>query len=159
MNILTAEKWKKYIDTGRPGYRRGLRLRIEAEVDPSVKAAMKRFAEWLRAKYNFPLRVPVYVKATETIKAFDGEHVSATFFEPINRNDEPYIRIAAGDYALLCKKVGKEQAMIALLHSFAHEVAHYFQWINAVQLTEIGYERQANRYAGIILTQYLEEEQ
>jgi len=157
MNILIDTTWQKYIDTTKPNYRCGLRLRIEPEVNWNVKNSIKQFATWLRAKYFFPLRVPVYIKASEKIKALDGEYVSATFFEPINRNDEPYIRIATGDYEELCQEIGEERAIAAILHSFAHEVAHYFQWINAVQLTELGYERQALRYARIILTEYLEE--
>lgn len=38
----------------------------------------------------------------------------------------------------------------------AHELTHYFQWINALKLTPIGRERQANAYARYITDEYAE---
>lgn len=47
-------------------------------------------------------------------------------------------------------------ALAATLSTIAHELTHYFQWINSLQLTPIGEERQAARYAGYILDEYAE---
>ena len=60
---------------------------------------------------------------------------------------EPYIRVAAGDYLDLCEKWGKDSALTAILLTIGHELTHYFQWINALELTPIGMERQATKYA------------
>lgn len=84
----------------------------------------------------------------------DGELVSATFFEPVNRQDEPYARIATGDYQQLKEKIGRDNALASILLSVAHELTHYFQWINDIRLTAIGEERQASRYARFILDEY-----
>ncbi|MCL2670548.1 MAG: hypothetical protein FWF10_00740 [Clostridiales bacterium] len=46
--------------------------------------------------------------------------------------------------------------MASYLFSLAHELTHYFQWINGIQLTEIGEERQATCYANWILDEYAE---
>ena len=111
---------------------------------------------WLRKEYFFPIRVSIYIKSRETIKAMDGERVSATCFIPDNKHIEPYIRIAAGDYYSILERKGKNNALAAILHSIAHELTHYFQWINDIEFTEIGIERQAIRYAGFILDEYKE---
>jgi hypothetical protein len=68
-----------------------------------VRRAFIRFARWLRQEYVFPIRVPVYLYPSRTILNRDGAHVSATFLGPFDRGEEPYIRVATGDYADLKK--------------------------------------------------------
>jgi hypothetical protein len=58
-----------------------------------------------------------------------GDEASASFFAPWDRNVEPYIRIATGDYAKLRARRGRERALAAYICSLAHEVIHYNQWI------------------------------
>ena len=86
----------------------------------------------------------------------DGELVSATCFQPYNKKEEPYIRVSTGDYPELLRKSGKNNALAAILCSIAHELTHYFQWINGIELTEIGRERQATAYGKIIIREYSE---
>jgi hypothetical protein len=136
--------------------RSGLRFVIDKGVDPEVRRACKEFGAWLRKEYFFPIRIPVYVKANERIKAKDGDMVTGTFFEPYNRGHEPYIRIAAGDYKDLLLELGKDSALAAILSSIVHELTHYFQWINDIKLTEIGIERQASAYSSFLLDEYAE---
>ena len=69
---------------------------------------------------------------------------------------QPYIRIAAGDYYDMCNKWNKDRALTAILLTIAHELTHYFQWINTIKLTPIGQERQATSYARYILDDYSE---
>lgn len=69
------------------------------------------------------------------------------FSAPYNHSQEPYIKIAVGDYEARVKKWGKEKAIANILLDIPHELTHYFQWINDIQLTDVGRERQANRYA------------
>jgi hypothetical protein len=88
------------------------------------------------------------------IKAIDGEYVCGTFFEPNDKMVEPYVRIATGDYQMLLKKWGKDNALNAILKCIAHKLTHYFQWINELKLTDIGTERQANQYSRLILDEY-----
>ncbi|EOO25981.1 hypothetical protein ICM_00435 [Bacillus cereus BAG1X2-3] len=42
------------------------------------------------------------------------------------------------------------------MFTIAHELTHYFQWINDIKLTRIGYERQATTYSGYIIDEYKE---
>lgn len=155
MHIWTLENWKKFYPEN-SNVRHGLRLRFDTDIDPEVKRALKEFGKWLRTEFYFPIRIPVYVKAQKKIKAKDGEMVYGTFFEPCNRYDEPYIRIAAGDYPNLLNKWDKDNALASNLSCLAHELTHYFQWINALELTDIGRERQATKYASYILSEYSE---
>lgn len=153
MNIWTSEEWKNlYQGT----YRTGLRLKSDKDVDSEVKRACKEFCKWLRTKYVFPIRVPVYLKSSCRIHTMDNDVAYGTFFEPENKFVEPYIRIATGDYMLLYNKYGKDSALATILHTIAHELTHYYQWINSSKLTDLGEERQANKTATIILDMYSE---
>lgn len=155
MNIWTTTAWKKQ-DIPWQDVRTGLRLRFDKEVHEEVKRACKDFAHWLRSEYYFPIRVPVYVKSTVRLKCMDGDFACGTFFGPYDYKLEPYIRIATGDYLALCEKWDVDKALIEILKSMAHELSHYFQWVNQLKLTGIGEERQATKYARSIIDQYLE---
>lgn len=152
MHIWTIENWQQNI--GGSSRREGLRFRYESDVHSEFRKACKCFAKWLRTEYYFPLRVPVYVKSARFIRAMDGEDVVGTFFEPFDYSVEPYIRIATGDYEELKNALGKEGAQMAIFATIAHELTHYFQWINGLELTDVGRERQAMRYARFIVDEY-----
>lgn len=154
MNIWACDNWKNILDVG--NIRSGIRLRFDNHVDAEVRRACKEFLNWLRKQYYFPIRVPVYIKSSYSIKAMDGDLVSATFFEPYDYNVEPYIRVSTGNYAFAENAQERDNALASILHSIAHELTHYFQWINGVKLTERGYEQQATRYAHLILDEYAE---
>ena len=127
---------------------------MDKDVDPEVRRACKDFAKWVRQEYYFPVRIPVYVKSAVRIKAKDGDRVCGTFWRPDDYNEEPYARIATGDYPQLREKRGTYNALAEILLSMAHELTHYFQWINELPLTPIGEERQATRYSYYILDEY-----
>jgi len=156
MHIWTIRKWEKNYYVSNLEHRTGVRLKFDKEVDPEVKRACKEFLAWIRTEYYFPIRVPIYVKASEKIRAKDGDMVYGTFFGPDDKNVEPYVRISAGDYVERLKKRGKDRALTGILLSIAHELTHYFQWINDIQLTPIGEERQATMYARYIVDEYAE---
>ena len=153
MHIWTIENWTKVLPKSN-SRRTGIRFRFDKSVDAEVKRTCLEFASWLRSEYHFPVRVPIYVKGTKRIRAKDGDLVVGTFFEPFSYSDEPYIRVATGDYLELCNEVGKDNALASILTSIAHELTHYFQWINNLQLTPIGAERQATKYSKYILYEY-----
>jgi len=155
MHIWTLDKWKVYYEVY-PPRRQGLRLRIDPDVHPDVKEAILKFAKWLRTEYYFPMRVPVYIKASKHIKALDGELVSATFFKPNCKWVEPYARVSTGDYMDMQAQRGRDNALASILMSIAHELTHYFQWINNLPLTLMGEERQATIYARYIIDEYAE---
>ncbi len=136
--------------------RNGLRLRFEPDVDAEVKRAIKDFAVWLRANYRFPIRLVVYVKAAERIKALDGDMVYGIFLELYDHMEEPYIKLAVGDYNELCVKRGKDNALASLLHCLAHEITHYYQWCVCADITDRQKEYQATYYASKIIDAYAE---
>lgn len=110
-----------------------------------MRAAFIRFARWLRQKYEFPIRVPVYLFPSEQIVTMDGHRVSASFFAPNDRYEEPFIRIATGDYWQLKRERGRDGALAAFLHSFAHELVHYQQWVATGATSERGVVLRARR--------------
>ena len=152
MNIWCINDWTKYY--GLSIYRKGLRVRYDPFLDQEVERAIKEFIAWLRTEYVFPKRVRVYIKSVRRIRSKAGDLVCGTFFRPADRNAEPYICIATGDYLELVKKHGKDNALAKIIWSIAHELTHYFQWLNDLNLTLIGEERQATNYASNILYDY-----
>ena len=111
---------------------------------PEVRAALIRYAKWFRKTHEFPMKVPVYLYPSETIKMQNGEWVSASFFGPFDKNVSPYIRIATGDYPELKKERGRDSALAAFIVSLSHEIVHYYQWINHGVISERGVTQKAN---------------
>lgn len=56
----------------------------------------------------------------------------------------------------LYRDCGKYEALGCILETIAHELSHYFQWVNQLPLTQIGEERQATRYAKLIMNEYID---
>jgi len=124
--------------------RAGLRI-VGRRGHPQVRAALVRYASWLRLRFAFPIRVPVYLLPGETVVTMHGEHVAASIFLPWDRHVEPYIRIATGDYPALRRKVGRDRALAAFLSSLTHEILHYRQWVETGRSTERGVDAESMR--------------
>lgn len=154
MHVWYLQKWRKNSQLNSVIHSKGLRIRIDKEVDSTVHKFCIEFSKWLRKEFEFPLRVNVYIKKDYRIRAKDGDMVVGTFWRPENYNGCPYIRLATGDYLELVQDRGEEDAMWEILRTFAHELTHYFQYINNLKLTLRGEERQANAYADYVLDAY-----
>lgn len=103
-----------------------------------VRRSILRFAVWLRANFEFPVRVPVYLSPHDHLITLEGETATATFFAPWKPDVEPYIRIATGDYAKVSAERGRDNALAGYLASLAHEVIHYQQWVESGEVSERG---------------------
>lgn len=152
MNVWQSQKWKDYYTNMH--HRTGIKIDYEVGVDLEVKRACKEFITWIRKNYIFPKRIRVYVKERRRIKTSDGDRVCGLFFKPNSKDDEPYICIATGDYDELLIQGGKDNALASILWCLAHEMTHYFQWINDITLTKRGMELQATYYADEIMSEY-----
>ncbi|PAE35438.1 DUF2750 domain-containing protein [Bacillus sp. 7884-1] len=136
--------------------RSGLRVRCEQGVNPKVRQSCLDFAKWLRLYLEFPIRVVVYLKKAYQIKTQDGkEMVSATFLGPYSKDEEPYIRVATGDFQELVSERGEENAILAILNSIAHEIIHYQQWLNNPDLDEENAETEAMEHSVKLMDEYL----
>lgn len=136
--------------------RSGLRLRFENGVDTELHEAFLRFAAWLRTVYEFPIRVPVYIKNSDFIVAVDKDLVAGTFFGPYDKTQEPYIKIAAGAFAKERKRLKHRELVYNYFAVLAHELTHYFQWIGDQTLTKRGEEWQATFYGNRVVYEYIE---
>ena len=126
----------------RTAKRCGIRIRGHRG-HPVVRGALIRFACWLRETHEFPIRVPVYLSPHERVRTVHGEWASASFFAPWDRNVEPYIRIATGDYPRLRSAGSRDDALASYITSLAHEVVHYHQWVATGEMHERGVARAA----------------
>jgi hypothetical protein len=83
-----------------------------------------------------------------------GECVAASFFAPWKRHEEPFIRIATGDYPALKRERGRDNALAAFITSLSHEVVHYRQWVETGEISERGVASRARsmlrRYADTV---------
>ena len=154
MHVWNMLYWKRFYTQA--DIRSGLRLHCDKTLDSHVKSACKEFCAWLRANYTFPLRVNIYLKDSDRIRASDGELVYGIWYRPYDKYKEPYIKIAAGDFNKLLKERGRDNALAAYLFDIAHELTYYFQWINSLNLKEEEEESQAERYSRMIVYDYAE---
>ena len=155
VGLWNMNDWYNILDYENSRYRYGLRLRFDKGINPSLRNECLRFAAWLRQEYDFPIRIPIYFKNKKCLICLDGDTAYGTCFLPDTYNKEPYIRIAVGDYDDLCSDWGEWDATLSILRTIAHELTHYYQWINGVRLTEKDEERQATRISKLIIEYYL----
>ena len=152
--IWSLTNWKSNPILNQKSKKSGIRLRFDQGINADLRMECLNFINWLRKQYCFPVRVTIYVKNQRRIKAKDGELVCGTCWMPFDYSKEPHIRIATGDYAEMCSKKGRKHGLYQILWCFAHELTHYFQWLNNINLSLIGEERQASRIASFVLEQY-----
>jgi len=154
MSIWESSDWKEYY-LDKP-HRSGVRLRFDSKVDIDVRNAIKRMVSWLRKRYEFPMRIHVYIKGSSLIRARDGDMVYDLFFWPNCRDVEPHIKIATGDYYNLTKEIGKDDAIATILLALLIELTHYFQWLNGKEFSYTTLNRQASRTGRKVLETYAE---
>ncbi len=154
MFLWDRTDWTEFY--GNADVRRGLRVRYEHGIDTDLKESIKRFILWIRRNYYFPFRVVIYIKSSEFITAKDGDLVSGTCFLPYNRFEEPYIRVATGEYSKDLAIYGRDNSIAGVLGTIAHELTHYYQWINNLKQTDRGMEQQAYIYSKKIIRKYAE---
>jgi len=94
----------------------------------------------------------VYLLPGKTFFTTESEAACSSFFAPWDRSEEPYIRIATGDYPELRRERGRDNALAAILLSLALQVIHYQQWVKTGDL----HKRGVNRKALIVLDRYAE---
>ena len=152
MNIWKCKDWEKYYSSRSP--RGGIKTDFDKGVDSEVKNAIKNMLVWLRKEYSFPVRLRIYIKETDQVKARDGDLVYDLFFWPDSRDDEPYIKFAAGDYAERKKQTGKDNALATILIALAGEITHYFQWLNGLEFDEDS--KQAKLYGKKVMRTYFD---
>lgn len=153
MNVWLSKNWVNYYK--HYNCRKGLRLNFEKGIDSNIRKECLKYCNWLRNKYEFPMRIPIYFKNVPYIKAKDGDHVSAIFFGPYERYIEPFISISLGKFADDVNIYGYKNCIIGIFNSITHELTHYFQWINNIELSEKGEELQAVYYTKLIVNEYL----
>lgn len=155
MNPWKAQSWIEFYSNNEH-IRIGLRMHYDRHINNFLKCILVHYVNWIRKNYQFPIRINVYIKNRSQIKALDSSSVSATFFGPFDRLQEPYIKVAVGDFNDWIKETDLFQAVCSVLSSLAHEFTHYYQWVNNFNLTEVQEERQANYFSRKIVYLYLD---
>ncbi|SFS64009.1 HEAT repeat domain-containing protein [Marininema halotolerans] len=110
--------------------REGIYTRSYPEVQAQFRIPFQLFAKWIRKKRSFPIRVVVYLYKEDWIINRSGEEVAGLFFAPYDKNEEPYIKVATGDFNSIDSDCEEGMGIYAYLQVFAHEVVHYEQWLH-----------------------------
>lgn len=153
MNPWKCKKYRKIYDDS---VRTGIYLRFEKGIDPRLRALFLDFARWLRIKYEFPLRVNVYIQNREKVRLLSGAMAFGSF-RWFGAMDEPYIRIPAAYDVESTPERSVQETHESILSSFVHELTHYFQWVNQLEQTDRSSEWQANYYRYRIIEQYYQD--
>lgn len=108
----------------------GLFFKYKSGIDPELKGMCIEFGKWLREKNVFSKKLIINILNSEHVINRKGEAVYGTFFGPYDKDDTPIIKIASGDYQQCLISYGRDSAIEGILDTIAHEVTHYFQWLN-----------------------------
>ena len=154
MHRWTIEKWKLVLPAECIVPRNRICVISDRDTNEEVRLACKEFIAWAKAEYRFPLPLRIYLRNQAKLRTMDGSFATGTFFEPSCYGKSSYIRIAVGDYEELASEIGRDNALATILSDVAHELTHYFQWVNNLHLTDRGRERQAGQYARFIMSEY-----
>lgn len=147
-NIWKDDSWKHYVYSDDSCF--GIKLRIDKDVDNKVRTRCLELIKYLKTNYNFPVEIRIHIKNVKFIIAKDGEKCHGIFWRIDNDfTCKPYIKIATNQTDNF-----EEEDVEYIIFVILHELTHYFQWINNVKLTPIGEERQASRYAYLILDEF-----
>ncbi len=154
MNVLISSNWQSvYKNITIPS---GLYSRFEKGIHPYIRKTIIFYLQWLREEYHFPIRLNVYCKRGRKIRCRDKDMAYGVIYLPFDRGQLPSIRLACGQYQYdsdITEEMAEETDLI--LFSLTHEIIHYFQYINNIQLTQRGIERQATVYARSIVRNYI----
>ncbi|KOF55793.1 hypothetical protein AGR56_18555 [Clostridium sp. DMHC 10] len=112
----------------------GLNIRCESHIDLQLRDIIIEFARWIRKKYTFEIGVTVYVRNEFKSKAKDKQDFWASFFAPDNHEYNPYIRVEIKNHKADLADINDFRKSI--LGSIAHEIIHYFQWIEKADFCE-----------------------
>lgn len=133
--------------------RHGLRLKMDPRVHPFIRRELRIFCRWLRSCYSFPVRIHVYIPNARRILSRSNELCFGTCFIPEDPNDTVSIDVAGG-FQDTSNLQALQNFTWATIFTLAHELGHYFQYINQVTQTPRGAEWQATYYAHQIQIEY-----
>lgn len=132
MNPWKCKRYKKIYPSSIKG---GISLHFERGVDNALRRIFLDFTQWLRCSYTFPIHVNVYIKNCERVRLMDGRWAYGAF-RYFDTYDPPYIRIPAKIEPELLERYPLSDNYELVLSSFVHELTHYFQWVNQLELTD-----------------------
>ena len=154
MDIWTINKYSSFYESINSDC--GLRCRYQVGINYDLKMIITTFITWIRERFVFPIRVNVYFKATPYIIAQDGEKVNGTFWGPSDYTIKPFIKVSCGNENNTDSK-SKLYSVLSVLETLAHEITHYYQWVNRLIKSERQIEYQAVWYSHRIVEEYIDD--
>ena len=156
-HVWMLDDWMKNKTLNDGEMKRGISFRFDSTIHEELRRQCLGFSNYLRTEYFFPLKITVYIKDKRKVRASDGDFCEGIFASKSDDfSKEPCIYIAGGKYSEKKTQEEKDNELAWILWTIAHELTHYFQWINDLPLTEIGMERQANKYGYFLFDEYNE---
>ena len=103
---------------------RGLRITFDKKIEQNRIAEVKRFADWLRKRYYFPIRCDVHIDFCSYFEKRDNKDVDSVVDFYYKESTLPSIRIAA--YPM--KKSKDKDFYIQIQARLAYALTFYYQW-------------------------------
>ena len=150
MNSKIENSWipREYANVYNDSKKRGLRCFFSDEIDLNTKEQVKKFINYLRKKYFFPIRCNIYF--TNHIKYINGnkEKCNGVFFEG-DTNKTPSIYIPC--------KITKKYSIENIYLGIAYLLTYYFQWYfyEDDKRTNRSLKIEATKHANYIVWNYL----
>lgn len=107
-----------------------IKMHYSKHIDIRIKLAYKEFNKWIKTYMNLVKVLHVFIKEDYNILSRNKESAIGLFGYPNGRNKYPYIKLAIGDFEDLCFKNGEYIAIMSILHTYAHELVHFEQWLD-----------------------------
>lgn len=148
-NTKTKEKYKN-IESG-------IVFIYDNNINKDIKRAFANFEKWLSKNLYFPVKLYIYIRNTKHVQTTKGESVVGRLFAPGDAGHErAFAEIAVGDYKELLNKEKKTVLLAEMMDPIAHEIVHYFQWINNEICGYLPYFKEiyAKKYSSKLLLEY-----
>ena len=119
--------------------------------DEAVMNDIKRFIDFLRKNYYFPIRLNIlFCNTSAFLHHTDGHKYYGAFYGMDDEKRLIYPRIS------IAAKVTDSDCLQNVIFSLAHEITHYYQWyfLEENQRTGRSLEIEANKWGKYILCLY-----
>lgn len=121
------------------------------DFDESTVDNIKKFINFLRKNYYFPIRLNILFCDTQVFRHHIDNHVYyGAFYSMDDEKRKIYPRIS------IASKVTKNNSLEDILFTLTHEITHYYQWffLEEDKRTSRSLEIEANKWSNYILDLY-----
>lgn len=154
MKVNTGGIWidYEYKNEYQDSSKKGLRLFFSKKVDTENVINIKKFVNFLRKRYYFPLRCNIYIHNVSDFPSLDGDGTTKGFFLFGSEKEKKFPRI------YIACQMSVHWSIEDVYYSLARLLTYYFQWYfyENEYRSEKSLEIEATKYAEFLVNAYLD---